>query len=172
MVEKYLIWPLRLFLYFSGLFLIIFYSTIGFLSLNDISNRLVGSFFGNAIEFEEIEVQPSFLGLEISIEDILFKDPSYEFSASEVELSFDILKSLVGKRMFFEKIYVLNGDINFLKESNTQNRLNYFVENIALDGFKTRDIELEYLDLKNLVSSNGNIGFQFSNLDLKLNSNQ
>ena len=171
MVEKYLIWPLRLFLYFSGLFLIIFYSTIGFLSLNDISNRLVGSFFGNAIEFEEIEVQPSFLGLEISIEDILFKDPSYEFSASEVELSFDILKSLVGKRMFFEKIYVLNGDINFLKESNTQNRLNYFVENIALDGFKTRDIELEYLDLKNLVSSNGNIGFQFSNLDLKLNSN-
>ena len=70
MVEKYLIWPLRLFLYFSGLFLIIFYSTIGFLSLNDISNRLVGSFFGNAIEFEEIEVQPSFLGLEISIEDI------------------------------------------------------------------------------------------------------
>lgn len=171
MVEKYLIWPLRLFLYFSGLFLIIFYSTIGFLSLNDISNRLVSSFFGNAIEFEEIEVQPSFLGLEISIEDILFKDPSYEFSASEVELSFDILKSLVGKRMFFEKIYVLNGDINFLKESNTQNRLNYFVENIALDGFKTRDIELEYLDLKNLVSSNGNIGFQFSNLDLKLNSN-
>ena len=171
MVEKYLIWPLRLFLYFSGLFLIIFYSTIGFLSLNDISNRLVSSFFGNAIEFEEIEVQPSFLGLEISIEEILFKDPSYEFSASEVELSFDILKSLVGKRMFFEKIYVLNGDINFLKESNTQNRLNYFVENIALDGFKTRDIELEYLDLKNLVSSNGNIGFQFSNLDLKLNSN-
>ena len=171
MVEKYLIWPLRLFLYFSGLFLIIFYSTIGFLSLNDISNRLVDSFFGNAIEFEEIEVQPSFLGLEISIEEILFKDPSYEFSASEVELSFDILKSLVGKRMFFEKIYVLNGDINFLKGSNTQNRLNYFVENIALDGFKTRDIELEYLDLKNLVSNNGNIGFQFSNLDLKLDSN-
>ena len=48
MVEKYLIWPLRVFLYSAGLFLIIFYTAIGFLSLNDISSRVVNNIYGKS----------------------------------------------------------------------------------------------------------------------------
>ncbi len=171
MVEKYLIWPLRVFLYSSGLFLIIFYITIGFLSLNDISSRVVKNIYGQSVTFREIEFQPSILGLEVSVEDLLFKDPSYEFSADRINLSLNILKSIVGKRLFFENIYLSDGNINFLKESESDRQLDYFVKEIYFDRFKTRTLEFESLELKNLVSSGGNIGFEFSNLDLNINAN-
>ena len=72
MVEKYLIWPLRVFLYSAGLFLIIFYTAIGFLSLNDISSRVVNNIYGKSLTFSDIEFKPRILGLEVSAEEILF----------------------------------------------------------------------------------------------------
>ena len=171
MVEKYLIWPLRVFLYSAGLFLIIFYTAIGFLSLNDISSRVVNNIYGKSLTFSDIEFKPRILGLEVSAEEILFVDPSYEFSAKKINLSVNVLKSIVGKRLFFEDISLSDGYINFLKESESNEQVNYFAKKIYFDGFKTRALEFESLELQNLVSRDGNIGFQFSNLDLNINAN-
>ena len=108
MVEKYLIWPLRVFLYSAGLFLIIFYTAIGFLSLNDISSRVVNNIYGKSLTFSDIEFKPRILGLEVSAEEILFVDPSYEFSAKKINLSVNVLKSIVGKRLFFDPYKSMN----------------------------------------------------------------
>ena len=62
MVEKYLIWPARLFIYSSCLVVLVFYSIIFSLSINAVSKAIISATVGERISYDSSIGQATFIG--------------------------------------------------------------------------------------------------------------
>ena len=67
MVKKYLIWPIRLFLYLIAIFILSFYTFCLFISTDYGSKAITKYLFEDNIQFEEISIEPSLLGMQVNI---------------------------------------------------------------------------------------------------------
>ena len=67
MVKKYLIWPIRLFLYLIAISIICFYSFCLILTTDFGSKQTSKLLFGDNVSFEDISIEPSLLGMKLDI---------------------------------------------------------------------------------------------------------
>ena len=171
MVEKYLIWPARLFLYFSCLALLAFYSIIFSLSFNGVSNAIINTTMGESISYDSLSVKPSLLGIKIEGENFSFKEKDVDFKVERINLDLDFLKTLIKNKFYLNNSAIYNGSVDFIGASGNVTNLNFQVENANFKNFKFETLEFKSLMLNNVVSGYEGVGFEFSKLDLKLPSN-
>ena len=171
MVEKYLIWPVRLFLYFSCLALLAFYSIIFSLSFNGVSNAIINTTMGENISYSNLSVKPSLLGIKIEGENVSFKEKDVDFNVERINLDLDFLKTLIKNKFYLNESVIYNGSVDFIGASGNVTNLNFQVENAYFKNFKFETLEFKSLVLNNVVSGYEGVGFEFSKLDLKLPSN-
>ena len=72
MVKKYLIWPIRLFLYLIAIFILSFYTFCLFISTDYGSKAITKYLFEDNIQFEEISIEPSLLGMQVNIKNFQY----------------------------------------------------------------------------------------------------
>lgn len=171
MVEKYLIWPARLFLYFSCLTLLVFYVFIFSLSFNSASKTIINLIMGENVSYENLSVKPRLLGINIEGKNFSYKQEDVIFSVESISLDLDFLKTILKNKFYLNESSILNGGINFLGRSRNISNLNFQVENADFTNFKFEQLDFKNLTLNNVVSGKDGVGFEFSKLDLKLPSN-
>ena len=104
MVKKYLIWPLRFFLYISALFLIIFYSFLFILSINEVNKKVLDSFYGNSLFYGGLEVKPGFFGINLKITDLEFTNENLSLSSQYLFAKTNLLSSLLTRTIFIDSV--------------------------------------------------------------------
>ena len=93
MVKKYLIWPIRLFLYLIAISIICFYSFCLILTTDFGSKQTSKLLFGENVSFEDISIEPSLLGMKLDIKGFSFLGAA-NFSGDRINLEINFLNSL------------------------------------------------------------------------------
>ena len=171
MVEKYLIWPARLFLYFSCITLLAFYSMIFSLSFNAVSKAIINTTMGESISYDSLSVKPRLLGIEVESQNLSYKEKDVNFNVERISFDLDFLKTLLKNKFYLNESVISNGSIDLVETSGNVANLNFQVENANFKNFKFETLEFKNLMLNNVISGNDGVGFEFSKLDLKLPSN-
>ena len=172
MAEKYLIWPLRFFLYISSILVALFYFTIFSLSINYVSKLFIQNTIGDDIAYTDLSVQPSLTGISVKASDLSYKSEEATFSAEEISVEVDFINTLITKKFYLNESIIKNGNVNFFGQSEQQsNTLNYFVEDAKFSNFSFENLRFANLQLNNIISGNGFVGFSFSSLNLILPGN-
>jgi len=171
MVEKYLIWPARLFLYFSCLALLVFYSIIFSLSFNAVSKAIINTAMGESIAYESLSVKPRLLGIAIESQNFSYKEKDVNFRVERISLDLDFLKTLLKNKFYLNESVISNGSIDLIGASRNVANFNFQIENANFKNFKFETLEFKNLMLNNVISGKDGVGFEFSKLDLKLPSN-
>ena len=171
MVEKYLIWPARLFLYFSCITLLAFYSMIFSLSFNAVSKAIINTTMGDSISYDSLSVKPRLLGIEVESQNLSYKEKDVNFNVERISFDLDFLKTLLKNKFYLNESVISNGSIDLVETSGNVANLNFQVENANFKNFKFETLEFKNLMLNNVISGNDGVGFEFSKLDLKLPSN-
>ena len=136
MVEKYLIWPARLFIYFSCLSLIVFYTIIFSLSFNAFSKAIINTAFGEKIAYDSLSVKPRLLGIEIEGQNFSYQEKDVAFKVERINLDLDFLKTLLKNKFYLNESEIYNGSIDFIGTSGNVTNLNFQVENANFKNFK------------------------------------
>ena len=172
MAEKYLIWPLRFFLYISSILVALFYFTIFSLSINYVSKLFIQNTIGDDIAYTDLSVQPSLTGISVKASDLSYISEETTFSAEEISIEVDFINTLITKKFYLNESIIKNGNVNFFGQSEQQsNTLNYFVEDAKFSNFSFENLRFANLQLNNIISGNGFVGFSFSSLNLILPGN-
>ncbi len=172
MAEKYLIWPLRFFLYISSILVALFYFTIFSLSINYVSKLFIQNTIGDDIVYTDLSVQPSLTGILVKASDLSYISEEATFSAEEISVEVDFINTLITKKFYLNESIIKNGNVNFFGQSEQQsNTLNYFVEDAKFSNFSFENLRFANLQLNNIISGNGFVGFSFSSLNLILPGN-
>ena len=171
MVEKYLIWPARLFLYSSCLALFAFYSIIFSLSINAVSKAIISTALGESISYDSLSVKPRLLGIEIEGQNLSYQEKDVAFKVERINLDLDFLKTLLKNKFYLNESVIYNGSVDFIGTSGNITNLNFQVESANFKNFKFETLEFKNLKLNNVVSGYSGVGFEFSRLDLKLPGN-
>ena len=171
MVEKYLIWPARLFLYFSCLALLVFYSIIFSLSINAVSKAIISTTVGERISYDSLSVKPRLLGIEIEGQNFGYQEKDIAFKVERINLDLDFLKTLLKNKFYLNESEIYNGSLDFIGTSENVTNLNFQVESANFKNFKFETLEFKNLVLNNVISGYDGVGFDFSRLDLKLPGN-
>ena len=171
MVEKYLIWPARLFLYLSCLTLLVFYSIIFSLSINAVSKVIINTAMGESISYDSLSVKPRLLGIEIEGQNFSYQEKNVAFKVERINLDLDFLKTLLKNKFYLNESAIYNGSVEFIGTSRNITNLNFQVESANFKNFKFETLEFKNLMLNNVVSGYNGVGFEFSRLDLKLPGN-
>ncbi len=171
MVEKYLIWPARLFLYFSCLALLAFYSIIFSLSINAVSKAIISTAMGESISYDSLSVKPRLLGIEIEGQNFSYQEKDIAFKVERINLDLDFLKTLLKNKFYLNESEIYNGSLDFIGTSENVTNLNFQVESANFKNFKFETLEFKNLVLNNVISGYDGVGFEFSRLDLKLPGN-
>ena len=171
MVEKYLIWPARLFLYFSCLTLLVYYSIIFSLSINAVSKAIISTAMGESISYDSLSVKPRLLGIEIEGQNFSYQEKDIAFKVERINLDLDFLKTLLKNKFYLNESEIYNGNVDFIGTSGNVTNLNFQIESANFKNFKFETLEFKNLELNNVVSGYDGVGFDFSTLDLKLPGN-
>ena len=171
MVEKYLIWPARLFLYFSCLALLVFYSIIFSLSINAVSKAIISTAMGESISYDSLSVKPRLLGIEIEGQNFSYQEKDIAFKVERINLDLDFLKTVLKNKFYLNESEIYNGSLDFIGTSENVTNLNFQVESANFKNFKFERLEFKNLVLNNVISGYEGVGFDFSTLDLKLPGN-
>ena len=171
MVEKYLIWPARLFLYSSCLVVLVFYSIIFSLSINAVSKAIIITTVGERVSYDSLSVKPRLLGIEIEGQNFSYQKKDIAFKVERINLDLDFLKTLLKNKFYLNESEIYNGSVDFIGTSGSVTNLNFQVESANFKNFKFETLEFKNLVLNNVVSGYDGVGFEFSRLDLKLPSN-
>ncbi len=83
MVKKYLIWPIRFFLYLLAIFISNFYIFCLFISTDYGSKFITNYLFEDNIKYQEISIEPSLLGMQVDIGNFQYTGAA-DFSGEEI----------------------------------------------------------------------------------------
>ena len=72
MVKKYLIWPIRFFLYLLAIFILAFYSFCLFIPTNYGSQLITNYLFKDSFKYRDISIEPNLLGMQVDIENFQY----------------------------------------------------------------------------------------------------
>ena len=165
MVKKYLIWPLRFFLYISALFLIIFYSFLFILSINEVNKKVLDSFYGNSLFYGGLEVKPGFFGINLKITDLEFTNENLSLNSQYLFAKTNLLSSLLTRTIFIDSVELEGAIISLKNQTDSPRTLRkVLVRDVRLKKVSVGRYIFEELNLKDLVSERGEYGFSFEGL--------
>ena len=169
MVKKYLIWPIRLFLYVIAILIISFYSFCLFLTTDFGSKQTSKLLFGENIKFEDISIEPSLLGMRVDIEGFSFLGAA-NFSGDRINLEINFLNSLIGKVIYIPSLELYNSEVKLNDEKSTDEAIqpDIYINELSITNLKAGNIEFKRLELNNFLSQAAEIGFAFNDLSIDL----
>ena len=169
MVKKYLIWPIRLFLYCVAILLIIFYSFCLLLTTEYGSRQTSYILFGDNIDFKKISVRPSLLGMEVEMDEFSFTGAA-NFSGDQIMLEINFLNSVVGDMIYIPKLQLLNTKVSLNESENneSESQPNIFIKELSVNGLRAGDTDFKKLELNDFLLEDKKIGFAFNGLKIDL----
>ena len=169
MVKEFLIWPIRIFLYFVAIAIIIFYSIAIFISTSYGTEKIKEYFFDDSLTYQSAKVEPSLLGVSVKLENFSYSS-AVLFKGEEIELELNLLNSAISQRLHLEMLAFKNGEVtsneNF--ESNQENSSDIFIKDLLIRNLKLGNTSFENINLDNFLSQSGKFGFNFSDLNIQL----
>ena len=169
MVKKYLIWPIRLFLYLLAILIIGFYSFCLFLTTDFGSKQTSKLLFGENISYEEISIEPSLLGMKVEIDGFSFSGAA-NFSGDRINLEINFLNSLIGKMIYIPNLELYNSEVELNEDSSGEQaeQPDIYISELSINDFKAGNTEFNKLELKDFLSKSEEIGFAFTDLSIDL----
>ena len=98
MAEKYLVWPIRIFLYLLAIVISLFYSLCLFMATEYGARFIAKNVFQDNLNFNEIKVQPSLLGIKINMQDFYYRGAA-DFYGEELALEINFLNSVISNHI-------------------------------------------------------------------------
>ena len=169
MVKKYLIWPIRFFLYLLAIFISNFYIFCLFISTDYGSKLITNYLFEDNIKYQNISIEPSLLGMQVDIENFQYTGAA-DFSGEEINLKINFLNSIVGKKIHVSKFLLKNAEVklNEGKQSDQIDQTEVFIDQLSLNNLKVGNTIFQELSLSNFLTFKDSFGFNFQNLNLEL----
>lgn len=169
MVKKYLIWPIRLFLYLLAILIIGFYSFCLFLTTDFGSKETSKLLFGENITYEGILIEPSLLGMKVEIDGFSFSGAA-NFSGDRINLEINFLNSLIGKMIYIPNLELYNSEVELNEEPSGEQaeQPDIYISELSINNFKAGNTEFNKLELKDFLSKSEEIGFAFTDLNIDL----
>jgi len=172
MVKKYLIWPIRLFLYLIAIFILSFYFFCLIISSNYGSKLITSYLFEDNLQFQEIFIQPSLLGMKVDIGNFKYMGAA-EFSGEEINLQINFLNSVVGNKIHVSKFSLTNAEVKLSEANKSEqiNQLEIFIDELSIINLKVGGTVFQELKLSNFLTHKNAFGFNFQDLNLDLPGN-
>ena len=169
MVKKYLIWPIRLFLYLLAILIIGFYSFCLFLTTDFGSKQTSKLLFGENISYEGISIEPSLLGMKVEIDGFSFSGAA-NFSGDRINLEINFLNSLIGQMIYIPNLELSNSEVELNEDSSGEQAAqpDIYISELSITDFKAGNTEFNKLELKDFLSKSDEIGFAFTDLSIDL----
>ena len=172
MVKKYLIWPIRLFLYLIAIFILAFYSFCLVISTNYGSQLITNYLFKDNFKYREISIEPNLLGMQVDIENFQYIGAA-DFSGEEIKLQIDFLNSIVGNKIYVSEFSLKNAEVKLSEneQSKQVDQTEVFINVLSIINLKVGNTVFQELRLSNFLTYKDAFGFNFENLNLDLQSN-
>ena len=169
MVKKYLIWPIRLFLYLIAIFILSFYSFCLFISTDYGSKAITKYLFEDNIQFEEISIEPSLLGIQVDIKNFQYIGAA-DFSGEEINLEINFLNSVIGNKIFVSDFSLNNAEVtlNEQRDTNQTDQPEVFIDQLSIIDLKVGNTIFKELNLISFLTNKDAFGFNFENLNIDL----
>ena len=169
MVKKYLIWPIRLFLYLIAIFILSFYTFCLFISTDYGSKAITKYLFEDNIQFEEISIEPSLLGMQVNIKNFQYIGAA-DFSGEEINLEINFLNSVIGNKIFVSDFSLNNAEVtlNEQRDTNQTDQPEVFIDQLSIIDLKVGNTIFKELNLISFLTNKDAFGFNFENLNIDL----
>ena len=169
MVKKYLIWPIRLFLYLIAIFILSFYTFCLFISTDYGSKAITKYLFEDNIQFEEISIEPSLLGMQVNIKNFQYIGAA-DFSGEEINLEINFLNSVIGNKIFVSDFSLNNAEVNLneQRDTNQTDQPEVFIDQLSIIDLKVGNTIFKELNLISFLTNKDAFGFNFENLNIDL----
>ena len=172
MVKKYLIWPIRLFLYLIAIFILAFYSFCLVISTNYGSQLITNYLFKDNFKYQEISIEPNLLGMQVDIENFQYIGAA-DFSGEEIKLQIDFLNSIVGNKIYVSEFSLKNAEVKLSENERSKqiDQTEVFINVLSIINLKVGNTVFQELRLSNFLTYKDTFGFNFENLNLDLQGN-
>ena len=172
MVKKYLIWPIRFFLYLLAIFISNFYIFCLFISTDYGSKFITNYLFEDNIKYQDISIEPSLLGMQVDIRNFQYTGAA-DFSGEEIKLKINFLNSIVGKKIYVSMFSLKNAEVklNEAEQSDQIDQTEVFIDQLSINNLKVGNTVFQELSLSNFLTFKDSFGFNFQNLNLELPGN-
>ena len=172
MVKKYLIWPIRLFLYLIAIFILAFYSFCLVISTNYGSQLITNYLFKDNFKYREISIEPNLLGMQVDIENFQYIGAA-DFSGEEIKLQIDFLNSIVGNKIYVSEFSLKNAEVKLSENEQSKqiDQTEVFINVLSIINLKVGNTVFQELRLSNFLTYKDAFGFNFENLNLDLQGN-
>ena len=172
MVKKYLIWPIRFFLYLLAIFISNFYIFCLFISTDYGSKFITNYLFEDNIKYQDISIEPSLLGMQVDIGNFQYTGAA-DFSGEEIKLKINFLNSIVGKKIYVSMFSLKNAEVklNEAEQSDQIDQTEVFIDQLSINNLKVGNTVFQELSLSNFLTFRDSFGFNFQNLNLELPGN-
>ena len=169
MVKKYLIWPIRLFLYLIAIFILSFYTFCLFISTDFGSKAITKYLFEDNIQFEEISIEPSLLGMQVDIKNFQYVGAA-DFSGEEINLEINFLNSVIGNKIFVSDFSLNNAEVTLNEQRNTNqtDQPEVFIDKLSIIDLKVGNTIFKEINLISFLTNKDAFGFNFENLNIDL----
>ena len=169
MVKKYLIWPIRLFLYLIAIFILSFYTFCLFISTDYGSKAITKYLFEDNIQFEEISIEPSLLGMQVDIKNFQYIGAA-DFSGEEINLEINFLNSVIGNKIFVSDFSLSNAEVtlNEQRDTNQTDQPEVFIDQLSIIDLKVGNTIFKEINLISFLTNKDAFGFNFENLNIDL----
>ena len=169
MVKKYLIWPIRLFLYLIAIFILSFYTFCLFISTDFGSKAITKYLFEDNIQFEEISIEPSLLGMQVDIKNFQYVGAA-DFSGEEINLEINFLNSVIGNKIFVSDFSLNNAEVtlNEQRDTNQTDQPEVFIDQLSIIDLKVGNTIFKEINLISFLTNKDAFGFNFENLNIDL----
>tara|TARA_X000000950_G_scaffold289315_1_gene411902 strand:- start:12571 stop:14589 length:2019 start_codon:yes stop_codon:yes gene_type:complete len=172
MVKKYLVWPIRLFLYFIALFILSFYAFCLFISTDYGSKSITKYLFEDNIQYEKISIEPSLLGIQVDIRSFQYKGAA-AFSGEKINLEINFLNSIIGNKIYVSNLSLFNSEVtlNEQRDINQNDQPEVFISELSITDLKVGDTIFKEINLFSFLTNEDAFGFNFQNLNIDLPGN-
>ena len=169
MVKKYLIWPIRLFLYLIAIFILSFYTFCLFISTDYGSKAITKYLFEDNIQFEEISIEPSLLGMQVDIKNFQYIGAA-DFSGEEMNLEINFLNSIIGNKIFVSDFSLNNAEVALSeqRDTNQTDQPEVFIDQLSIIDLKVGNTIFKEINLISFLTNKDAFGFNFENLNIDL----
>ena len=172
MVKKYLVWPIRLFLYFTALFILSFYAFCLLISTNYGSKSITKYLFEDSIQYEKISIEASLLGIQVDIRNFQYTGAA-TFSGEEINLEINFLNSIIGNKIYVSNFSLFNAEVtlNQQRDNNQTDQPEVFINELLIIDLKVGDTIFKEINLSSFLTNEDAFGFNFQNLNIDLPGN-
>ena len=172
MVKKYLVWPIRLFLYFIALFILSFYAFCLFISTHYGSKSITKYLFEESIQYETISIEASLLGIQVDIINFQYTGAA-TFSGEEINLEINFLNSIIGNKIYVSNFSLFNAEVtlNEQRDNIQTDQPEVFINELLIIDLKVGDTIFKEINLSNFLTNEDAFGFNFQNLNIDLPGN-